>query len=360
MLLRWAVGLAVGLAVISVIVNAAGGLADARRALGRTAPGWVVLAVGAETVSYLLIGAHLRRLAQPSAPISRRLGLGLALVVAGFGLLTPASPAEGLAIAGRELRRRGLDQRQAVLTLGFGQWFSARVFVLVAALNVIVAVAIGDLSAVDFVPVLAVAAIVLVGLILTARLAGRASTGERVAVLLGRLRFWQPRAPLADRRAAGAAWHREAMAVVGSPANRAVLAVLAAGALLADMGCLWASLAAAGVHVGGDVVVLAATAGVLTTIVPLVPGGLGLVEAVMPAVLHHFGAPLDAALAGALIYRAVGTFLPASLGAGVVGGLMLARRRSSTQASLERTGWDHSSGPPATVSPAGSATPRET
>lgn len=327
-LIRWVIGLAVGIAVVSVVVGAAGGLADARRALGRTAPGWVALAVGAEVVSYVLIGLQLRRLARPSVPVSRRLGMSLALVVAGFGLLTPASPAEGLAIAGRELRRRGLDQGQAVLTLGFGQWFSARMFVLVAALNVIVAVALGDLPAVDFLPVLAVATIVLAGLVLTARLARRASTGERAAVLLGGLRFWRPRPPVVDRRAAGAAWHRRAMSVVGSPANRAVLAALAAGALLADIGCLWASLAAAGVGVDVDVVVLASTAGVLATVVPLVPGGLGLVEAVVPAVLHHFGAPLDTALAGALIYRAVGTFLPATIGAGVVGGLTLTRRRS--------------------------------
>ena len=110
------------------------------------------------------------------------------------------------------------------------------------------------------------------------------------------------------------------------------------------MGCLWASLAAAGVHVGGDVVVLAGTAGVLATIVPLVPGGLGLVEAVIPAVLHHFGAPLDAALAGALIYRAVATFLPAGIGAGigagVVGGLILARRRVPARRASSRIATD--------------------
>ena len=121
------------------------------------------------------------------------------------------------------------------------------------------------------------------------------------------------------------------MAIVGTLANRATLAGLVAAALFADMGCLWASLTAAGVPVHGDVVVLAATAGVLASVVPLVPAGLGLVEAVMPAVLHHFGAPVDAALAGSLIIRGVGTFLPAGVGAGVVAGLLLARRRGRTR-----------------------------
>lgn len=330
---RSVAGLAIGAAVISVVVSAAGGLADAENALGRTEASWVALAVAIEAVSYLLSGAHLRRLASASAPLSRRLGIGLSLVVSGFGLLTPASPAEGLAIAGRQLRQRGFDQRQATLTLGFTQWFALRVFVLVAAVNVMVAVGNGDLPKADFVPLLAAATAGVALLAVTARFARRRSTGEVAALLLGRLRMRRPRLAVAERRAAGAAWHRDAMSIVGSPANRVVLVVLAASALLADMGCLWASLAAARVHVAGDVVILAATAGLLATAIPLIPGGLGVVEAVIPAVLHHFGAPLDAALAGAVIYRVVGTFLPATAGVLVIAGLSIAHRRERARAS---------------------------
>ena len=331
---RWVLGLAIAVAVISVVVSAAGGLADAEDALGRTDASWVAVAVLVEAISYLLTGLHLRRLAHGSTPVSRRLGIGLALVISGFGLLTPSSPAEGLAIAGRQLRQRGFDQRQATLTLGFTQWFSLRVFLLVAAVNVMVAVGIGDLPATDVVPLLAVAAAGFALLVVTAHFARRRATGELAAVLIGRLRFWRPRVPSAERRAAGAAWHQQAMSIVGAPANRMLLVGLAASALLADMGCLWGSLTAAGVHVSGDVVILAATAGVFATAIPLVPGGLGVVEAVIPAVLHHFGAPLDAALAGAVIYRVVGTFLPATVGALVIAGLTLAHRHERTQEAL--------------------------
>ena len=327
---RWALGLAIAIAVISVVVNAAGGFADAEGALGRTEASWVAVAVLVEAISYVLMGVHLRRLARASAPVSRRFGIGLALVISGFGLLTPGSPAEGLAIAGRQLRQRGFDQRQATLTLGFTQWFSMRVFLLVAAVNVVVAVGIGDLPAADVVPLLAGASVGFVLIVVTAHFARRRSSGELAAVLLGRLRFWRPRVPSADRRAAGAAWHQQAMSIVGSPSNRVLLVGLAASALLADIGCLWASLTAARVHVGGDVVILAATAGVLATAIPLIPGGLGVVEALIPAVLHHFGAPLDAALAGAVIYRVVGTFLPATVGVLVIAGLKLTHRNERT------------------------------
>lgn len=327
---RWLLGFAIAVAVISVVVNAAGGLADAESALGRTEASWVAVAVLVEAVSYVLIGLHLHRLARVSAPMTRRLAIGLALVISGFGLLTPASPAEGLAIAGKQLRQRGFDQRQTTLTLGFTQWFAMRVFLLVAALNLMVAVGIGDLPADDVIPLLAAASAGFVLLVVTAHLASRHSSGEAAAVLLGQLRFWRPRVPAAERRAAGAAWHKLAISIVGSPANRATLVVLATFALLADIGCLWASLTATRVHVSGDVVILAASAGVLATAIPLIPGGLGVVEAVIPAVLHHFGVSFDAALAGAVIYRVVGTFLPATLGVLVIAGLTLARRGERT------------------------------
>ena len=55
---------------------------------------------------------------------------------------------------GNELRQRGLDRRHAPLILGFGQWFSVCMFVLVAAVNVVVAVIMGDLLAIDVVPLL--------------------------------------------------------------------------------------------------------------------------------------------------------------------------------------------------------------
>ena len=327
-LARWAAGLVIGVGAIWAVVSAAGGLTDAAHVLGRTEWAWVMAAIAVEAVSYVAMGLRLRRLARFSTDLPRRAAVGLALVVAGFGLLTPAAPVEGLTIAGGELRRRGVSQRQAALTLGFGEWFAARSFVLVAAVNIWVMAMLGDLFALDVVLVVTTAAVAIVTLVVTARLARRPAIAARTADLIGWLQFWRPRPPAEERRAAGAKWHRDAMEIVGTPANRAVLVCLSVIAVLTDMAALWASLTAVGVHVQADVVVLGASAGVLAASVPLLPGGLGLVEAVVPAVLHHFGAPLDAALAGALLYRALGTFLPAAVGAAVVSGLVIARRKT--------------------------------
>jgi uncharacterized protein (TIRG00374 family) len=87
------------------------------------------------------------------------------------------------------------------------------------------------------------------------------------------------------------------------------------GAWLADAACLGLSLKAAGVQLDLDVVLLAYVAGILVSGVPLLPGGFGAVEAAIPAILHGFGAPLDLALAGTLVYRGISALLPAVAGA---------------------------------------------
>jgi uncharacterized protein (TIRG00374 family) len=104
------------------------------------------------------------------------------------------------------------------------------------------------------------------------------------------------------------------MDIVGPPRNRVRLALVSAAAVLADAGTLWATCHAAGFHIHPELVLLARTVGTVVSWVPLLPGGLGLVEAAIPAVLHRFGAPLDDAVAATLVYRAAGTLLPALAG----------------------------------------------
>lgn len=82
---------------------------------------------------------------------------------------------------------------------------------------------------------------------------------------------------------------------------------------------------AEGVVVDPDVALLASAAAVLASSIPLLPAGLGLVEAAVPAVLAWYGAPLDLALAGAVVARVVGTVLPAIAGALALWALQLAQ-----------------------------------
>jgi uncharacterized protein (TIRG00374 family) len=272
------------------------------------------------------MGLQLHRLVGRHDLVDRSDAVQLGLVVFGFGLLTPAAPAEGLTLVGAELRRRGLDRRRVVLALAFTQWFGTRSFYGLASLVLLAAIVLGHLAVGDVWPLVVAAGGVVTALVLTARMARSRTAAERAAVLLGRLCFWRPRLPVEERRSAGATVHADAMAVVGSPSNRMYLVAMSVGSALADAGCLWAALAAVGISLPPDEVFLAVVAGSIATWLPLLPGGLGLVEATLPAVLHRFGAPLDDALAGTLIYRGLGTFLPALLGAGVLVRLRARRR----------------------------------
>ncbi|CAN5636442.1 hypothetical protein BH10ACT2_BH10ACT2_24890 [soil metagenome] len=333
---KFAIGLALGVVAVWLVVSTAGGLGDAAAAMGRMRGGFVVLAFGFAAVRLMLFGLQLLWLGRRTGPMGLMTASGLALIIFGLGAITPAAPAEGLVIASRELGLRGRTKRQARVTVGFSEWFAQRTFYAIAALDLILVVALGHLSVADSWPFIIVAAVVLLAIIGSAIAARRSSTAEWLASTLGALRLRKPQGPAEDRRDAAAVWHAEAMAIVGPPRNRLRLAIVSAAAVLADAATLWATCHAAGFHIHPELVLLARTVGAIASWIPLLPSGLGVVEIAIPAILHRFGAPLEDALAATLIYRAAGTLLPA-----VAGGLALvalrAHRHPTTLTAQEQT-----------------------
>lgn len=334
--LRFALGTGVAAVALALVVSSAGGLGDAFTALRRTNAIWLVPAIGFEAVAYVLSAARLRALAGPEARLSMVEATELSLVVHGLGLLTPASPTEGIAFEYRELSRRGLARRRIALTIGFEQWFSTRVFYLIHALNLLVIVATRDFPADTKWPILAAASILSL-LVMTALAATRPRVAQRIAVVVGGLRFWRPRPSRDDRRASGARLHAEAMAVVGPPRRRAHIAMTSAVSVLADAACFWMLLFAVGIHDGFELALLSVGAAAVASSIPLLPGGIGAVEAAVPALLAWYGAPVAAALSATLLYRAIGTFLPAAAGALSILALRIQGRASShtSPASIE-------------------------
>ena len=120
------------------------------------------------------------------------------------------------------------------------------------------------------------------------------------------------------------AWHAEILEVLGSRRTKAAYGGLALASCLADATCFRFALVAVGVHPKPGLFLFAYAVAMITAMVPLLPAGLGAVETVVPALLHHAGVPLATALAGILAYRALATLLPA-----VCGTVALVRLRSS-------------------------------
>ena len=190
----------------------------------------------------------------------------------------------------------------------------------------ILVIALGHLAFDDSWPFMIVAVVVI--LLRSGRHRDAGPPAEQcraIAALLNAIRIRRPQpSATEDRREAAGEWHAEAMGVVGSPRNRVRLA----------RSCRRSPSSPTPQHSGRHATrpaststrsspLLAATVGTMASWVPLLPSGLGLVEAAIPAILHRFGAPLDDALAATLVYRAAGTLLPA-----LVGGLAIVALRS--------------------------------
>jgi uncharacterized membrane protein YbhN (UPF0104 family) len=254
--------------------------------------------------------------------------LGIGLVVAGLGTVLPGAPAEGLIMASAELGRRGVDTHHSRIALGLMQWYSTRALFEIAALDTLAVVAIasmrhpGHSDGRAFLAGIAFATLVV--LAVTAWLANQRRTLEIIAVIAGPLQFWTPTAPQAARRAQGATWHKEISEVVGSTASQSKLGGLALGACLANAACFRYALIAAGIHLSLGLFLFVYAVAMISAMVPFVPAGLGVVETIVPALLHRTGVPLTTALAGILVYRALGTLLPAIAGAIVLIRLRLA------------------------------------
>lgn len=77
-----------------------------------------------------------------------------------------------------------------------------------------------------------------------------------------------------------------------------------------DVACLWAGLAAFGVHLTPDAVVLAYATGYVATLLPLPFSGVGGVDAAMTFAAVAVGVPLGAALLGVFAYRVFNFWLP--------------------------------------------------
>ncbi|MEA2461676.1 MAG: putative heme transporter, partial [Actinomycetota bacterium] len=83
---------------------------------------------------------------------------------------------------------------------------------------------------------------------------------------------------------------------------------------LLDAASLWVLVWAFGFRVGLDGLIVAYGLANVLAAVPITPGGLGVVEAVLTSSLVGFGAPRGVAILGVITYRLLNFWLPIPLG----------------------------------------------
>jgi len=328
---RYAFGLVVAGLLVYAIVVASGGLEQALDQVSAASLAWLPPALLLETCCYALIGVMLRMLRGEHRSLRWGTTVRVALVLWGLGGLLPASPAEGIAMGSSELRRRGVPRRESITMFVVAGWFQFWALVLAAAVAAAVVSIVGHVDPTDD-NRLAIAAVVLAAVtLIVVFLARRPVAGGFIWAAT----WWLPRhrgMTRAELHAAGVDAHARLSRLLGSPTHRIGIGAAAAGTWVADAACLWCALHAVHVHIHFSIVLIAYVIGVVASWVPLLPGGIGAVEAAVPAVLHHFGVPLTVGLAGTLLWRGMSLFLPA-LG-GVLAYLSLRAERPSLDEGL--------------------------
>jgi uncharacterized protein (TIRG00374 family) len=178
--------------------------------------------------------------------------------------------------------------------------------------------------------------------------AGIAVVVSTVVLAVGAALRWRPQwlqvgaraaaraMPFVDASSAGLAVTRLARRAEAVTTDVRLLATTTGWAIanwLLDVGCLWASLRAFGYQAPVETLLVVYGVAALIAMMPVTPGGLGLVEGVVIPVLVSFAAPRSAAVLGVLLWRLIAFWLPIPVSWATAASL---RRHMATQHATRR------------------------
>jgi len=288
-------------------------LGEARRfanLLEHAEPGWVVLALALQLVTYVCAGAIWWPVAAAAGYRLHLLQLGrLAIEKLSVDHVMPSGGMSGNLVVARAMRRLGLPG--SVVT----EALIIDVLAYYAAYAMVTAVTFLVLWAHHKVPPFILALVVVFCFVLAA-----------VPVLAWWVlehRDWKPGPRLARVRFLGAFFKSlEGVSPdrIRSPRLLAIATGLNLGIFMLDAGTLWALLQATGASVHVFTAFSALVIGSLSGTISFLPGGLGSFEAGCTATLALLGVPVEAALTGTLFLRGLTLWLP------LIPGIVLARR----------------------------------
>jgi hypothetical protein len=309
-IIRYVLGACLGIIVLLLLFGKRGELAAAWRQIGGANPAWLAAAVVAEALSlaaFALLQYRVLHLAGTSIPLPRLFALTLANDAIGSSV--PGEPAATSVYRYRHYRREGASGSGAGWTIFTTLLAQSIGMALVLLLGVIVALATSGRAGSAGVTV--VGLIIVAGAIavlmrrdLVLRLAGGVvRAGRRMAGQRGQRVF--------TRAEAGLATMRE---IPLSGPSTAGLVVIAVAVWLADCLCLMCGFGAVHAPIPWHGVVLAFGVARVAGSLPVVPGGLGIVEGSLAVILVAYGTPAVPALAAALAYRLVSFWLAIAVG----------------------------------------------
>ena len=292
------------------------GLGDALSKLGEAEPVWIGVAIGFEVAAvaaYIalfksVVGGEALRLSWAETYEINMAGVAATRIFAAAG-------AGGIALTYWALRKAGMDRHEvarrmvAFLTL---QYVFYPVALIVFGVLLRTGVLPGKHSVELTVVPAGVAGLLLVFGVLVALIPP--DLGSR---LVGFARGPRSRA-MAEKVAKVPATVGEGVrfgfGLLVSPSRGGLATIAAVGYWATNIGILWASFKAFGVHVPLAVVVQGFFLGMVGNLFPLAPGGVGAVDAGMIGAFVLFGIPEETVFPAILVYRFVAFWLPIPLG----------------------------------------------
>jgi uncharacterized protein (TIRG00374 family) len=226
--------------------------------------------------------------------------------------LVPGGAAAGSGLGLKLLTDEGIDSEDAGFALAVQSLGSAVVLNLMLWIALVVSIPIHGYSAVY--ATAAIAGVVLLGTFFA--LVFALTRGEERAARV--LRAIARKIPFLSEDAVHRAVHRVAANLRALLDDRAVLIRAigwAAANWLLDAACLWIFLAAFGDTVDPISLLVAYGLAYVLAVIPITPGGLGVVEAVLTATLIGFSVERSVAVVGVVAYRLVNFWLPIPIGA---------------------------------------------
>ncbi|MCB0997613.1 MAG: UPF0104 family protein [Acidimicrobiales bacterium] len=297
--------------VHTFVVPQVGGARAALSTVSGVSPWMVAVAVAAEIAAIVSYGELTLTLLPRQRHLSLAFCTGTALASMGINHVLPGGAATTAAVNYRIYGRAGVPRAELAFALGAQAIGSAAVLNLILWCALLASIPVSG-----FHPIYASAAgvgaalLLVLGAAILALQRGRERLAHEGSRILGRLPFIEPESVERAVRTVGA--QLDALVHTEGVLLRATVA--AGLNWLLDAAALWLMLDAFGPR--PPIVGLLVAYGLANVIaaIPITPGGLGVVEAVLIPTLIGFGTPAAVAAVGVVAYRLVSFWLPIPTG----------------------------------------------
>jgi uncharacterized protein (TIRG00374 family) len=293
------------------------GLGDALSKLGDADPVWIVVAIGFNVVAFATYIALFKAVVGGDAlPLDWKETYEINMAGVAATRLFSAGGAGGIALTYWALRKAGMRRhevgRRMVAFLAL-QYVFYPLALIVCGILLRTGVLPGkDSIELTIIPAAVAGFLLLLGVLVAlvppdlGRRVGSFAHGERSKAIAANVAKVPAIVGEGLRFTAGLFAHpsRSGLAVIG-----------AAGYWAANIGILWASFKAFGVHVPLAVVIQGFFLGMVANLFPLAPAGVGAVDAGMIGAFVLFGIPEGTVFPAILIYRLVAFWMPIPFGA---------------------------------------------